>query len=230
MLHQIIDAGHSTAVPATLNSADRERQMVLNIADLNSMIREYEAIQAARSAFEGFLGGGLPKGSPILQGDDHLYELGANLEEKICAAQCLSSAAAIVKARFAVKWLNPDTDGDRLGPIMRSIAALSVDEDAAGRVMLSSRPEGLLEAINSYRAGLSDFNANAPQDDEGANAYAERSYIPPMQVLEEWRCAPETKEAALAALTLARDECDRGEGPIVTAMIDAALAYFEVAT
>ena len=45
----------------------------------------------------------------------------------------------------------------------------------------------LLDAIQAFRAGLADYSANAPDDNDEADAYVEMSYGPPMEVLEEWR-------------------------------------------
>lgn len=99
----------------------------------------------------------------------------------------------------------------------------------AGSSAEQVRPgEPLLEAIRAYRAGMADFNSSAPEDDESANAYADRSYLPPMVVLEEWSTAAETKEGALAALALALDANDGGEAQMVGPMIEAALMYFKV--
>lgn len=88
----------------------------------------------------------------------------------------------------------------------------------------------LLRAIRAYRAGLADFQGNAPDDDDAANAYADKTYCPPMLELECWRSPAETKESAVAALELARDAHNEGDRSLVGPMISAALLYFGAAS
>ena len=85
----------------------------------------------------------------------------------------------------------------------------------------------ILTAIARYRAGLKDYDANAPQDDAGAKAYIHVSYAPPMRVLEAWTEPAVSVDGAVEALRLARDENETGDSDIVGAMLSAALAYFE---
>lgn len=90
-----------------------------------------------------------------------------------------------------------------------------------------SDSDPLMRAIKAYRAGLADFRDNAPDDDDEASAYADRTYCPPMIQLEQWSSPAITKEAALAALALAREAHSEGDRSLVAPMISAALVYFE---
>ncbi|MDL2401587.1 hypothetical protein [Rhizobium mayense] len=86
----------------------------------------------------------------------------------------------------------------------------------------------LLDAINAYWAGIDDFNLNAPEDDDGANAYAGVSYGPPMRVLEEWNEPARTLEGALTALKIAlRDSKGVHGSDAAEKMILAAIGYLE---
>ncbi|TBD15701.1 hypothetical protein ELH24_09240 [Rhizobium ruizarguesonis] len=86
----------------------------------------------------------------------------------------------------------------------------------------------LLDAVNAYRAGLADYNDNAPMDtDAAADAYAQISWMPPFKALESWTTPATTREGAMAALRLAVDEDENGESPLIGTMMRAALAYLE---
>jgi hypothetical protein len=86
----------------------------------------------------------------------------------------------------------------------------------------------LLVAIENFRAGLKDYNDNAPlHTDEAANAYAAVSYREPLRVIEEWKQPAITREAAIAALKLAIDADNDGDYALVGPLVMAALGYFE---
>ncbi|WP_192178826.1 hypothetical protein [Mesorhizobium amorphae] len=86
----------------------------------------------------------------------------------------------------------------------------------------------LLDAINAYRAGLADFNAYSPEDDDAADAYADQSYGPPMTALGEWEAPATTRAGAMEALRLIAEENSLFVGsPLVEPLLAAALAYFE---
>jgi hypothetical protein len=93
-------------------------------------------------------------------------------------------------------------------------------------VMIEDR-DPLLGMIAAYRVGLADFQANAPEDDAGANAYAEISYGLPMANLENWNRGATTLKSAIAAVSLARDANRDGDRRLVGAMLFAALVYFQ---
>ncbi len=90
------------------------------------------------------------------------------------------------------------------------------------------KSDPLVTAINAYLAGLDDFNANAPLDDNGANAYAGQSYSPRIQVLNEWDQPATSLQGAILALQIAnRDSggvygCEAAER-----MVNAAIGYLE---
>ena len=86
----------------------------------------------------------------------------------------------------------------------------------------------IVDAIQAYRDGLADFNANAPMDDHGANVYAEESYLRPMNNSAGWSQPAVTKRGAIEAIRLANAELQDFDAPAtVVAMVWAALAYFE---
>lgn len=82
----------------------------------------------------------------------------------------------------------------------------------------------LLDAIAAYRAGMKDYDLNAPHDNDAADAYADISYRPPMRKLDEWSQPARTMQGAIEALRLIAEE------PLCTfteSMIAAALGYFD---
>lgn len=86
----------------------------------------------------------------------------------------------------------------------------------------------IVNAVAAYRAGLADFNANAPEDDNGANAYAEVSWKPPMDALVRWQHPADTRAGAIVALKFALSEMEEFEDPrTAPPMIRAALAYLD---
>lgn len=82
----------------------------------------------------------------------------------------------------------------------------------------------LLDAIAAYRAGMKDYDLNAPHDNDAADAYADISYGPPMRVLDEWSQPARTLQGAIEAQRLLAEEphCTFTES-----MISAALGYFD---
>lgn len=85
----------------------------------------------------------------------------------------------------------------------------------------------IIVAISNFKAGFADYNANAPQDDLEAAAYADRSYRPPRRVIERWSQPARTRDGAIAALRLARDASNDDDHALVAPMVGAALSYFE---
>ncbi|MDE4620631.1 hypothetical protein [Sinorhizobium meliloti] len=82
----------------------------------------------------------------------------------------------------------------------------------------------LLAAIKAYRDGMAAYNA-APADDEET---VERTYGAPLDVLMDWEEPAQTREGAMAALRLAlQEEREFKAAPLATAMLQAALDYFE---
>ncbi|WIJ26583.1 hypothetical protein [Devosia sp. RR2S18] len=86
----------------------------------------------------------------------------------------------------------------------------------------------IIDAIRAYEAGMRDYRDNAPDDEEGAAAYVEKSYGPALRVLETWDKPAVTRFGAMAALRLAVEEAAKFAGSdSLDAMLAAALAYLE---
>lgn len=82
----------------------------------------------------------------------------------------------------------------------------------------------LLEAIDAYLAGLDDFNKNAPELDW--EAYADRSFEPPLKVLSRWTQPAWTRQGALKALQIAMDDAHGVYGSeAAERMVKAAIGY-----
>lgn len=88
-------------------------------------------------------------------------------------------------------------------------------------------PDPLSETIAAYYAGLVDFDANAPGDDAGADAYAAISYAPHMDRLMTWVEPARTRQSAVEALRLVVSSLALGEDYVAAPMAAAALAFFE---
>ena len=109
-----------------------------------------------------------------------------------------------------------------------SIPAIGGATAALAVAAISQPADPLLDAIHAYRAGLADYNANAPDDNDLADAYVDLSYGPPLEVLDEWEEPATTRRGAIEALKLAIEENETFPlssvgGPLLA----AALAYFE---
>lgn len=91
----------------------------------------------------------------------------------------------------------------------------------------ASTPDPLGETIAAYYAGLDDFNANAPGDNDGADAYAADSYGPPMNQLMAWVEPAKSRQSAIAALRLVVSSLVVGDDYVAAPMAQAALRYFE---
>lgn len=86
----------------------------------------------------------------------------------------------------------------------------------------------ILTAIEDLRAGMADYNANAPVDnDAAADAYAEKTYRPARRSLAAWDGPALTFAGAFAALKMAKDADESDDSEIVTVMLNAAIGYFE---
>ncbi|WP_051447600.1 hypothetical protein [Rhizobium leguminosarum] len=85
----------------------------------------------------------------------------------------------------------------------------------------------LLEAIVRYRHGMSEFAANAPNDRDLSDAFAEKSYRPAREALVSWDKPAATFVGAVSALKMAKDADKNDDADLVSAMVNAALGYFE---
>jgi len=89
-------------------------------------------------------------------------------------------------------------------------------------------PDPLLDTINAFLAGLADFEANAPLDDDAANAYADISYGPPLAKLNQWTEPAKTRAGALKALEIAVEDSGGVHGcEAAERMIKAAIGYLK---
>ena len=104
-----------------------------------------------------------------------------------------------------------------LGGLSATAALAAVPRAHAGA---EEGHDPLVDAVRAYRAGLADFNAKAPGDDE-TDAYAEVSYGRPMKLLEEWEEPAKTHRGALEALRLIAEP--DGDGEIVMRSDDRSM-------
>ncbi|MBB2821309.1 UNVERIFIED_ORG: hypothetical protein GGD59_004581 [Rhizobium esperanzae] len=112
--------------------------------------------------------------------------------------------------------------------LIAASAAVAVGVAAVAPVAAhAAAADPLLDAVAAFRSGMADYNANAPQDDAGANAYCLISWMPPHAVLANWTAPATTRAGAMAALRLAVDEDEVGDSPLVGPMMRAALAFLE---
>ena len=97
---------------------------------------------------------------------------------------------------------------------------------AAGEAM--PKDNSLLATITAYRIALADYRDNAPDDDHGANAYAEAGYIPLEKMLADWSAPIEDAATAIEAIRLASADGDGCRGcPAEARMMNLAMAYFD---
>lgn len=97
---------------------------------------------------------------------------------------------------------------------------------AAGEAMPND--ETLLTAITAFRDALEDYRKNAPDDDDGANAYAEAGYIKLEKALAGWSDPITDATTAVEAIRLASADADGCHGcPAAERMMSLALAYFD---
>lgn len=67
----------------------------------------------------------------------------------------------------------------------------------------------LMDTIQHYYAGMADFDAQIyGHDNEKADAYAAKSWMPPFRKLEAWDAPAKSHTEALEALRLARKEAE----------------------
>lgn len=112
--------------------------------------------------------------------------------------------------------------------IDRRMAIIGLATGAATGMVIFDAIDPVVEAVQAYRAGMDDYNANAPVEDELANAYAAQTYEPPMRVLMAWDQPATTKEGALAAIEMALEErAQQEESPVETAMLRAVHGFLK---
>jgi len=90
------------------------------------------------------------------------------------------------------------------------------------------RLDPLLETIREYQDGLSDWIRNSPDDNDGAMAFSDVTYGPPLARLQQWNQPATTKEGAIAALKLAIDDDNGVRGmEAEDRLMKAVLGYLE---
>jgi hypothetical protein len=86
--------------------------------------------------------------------------------------------------------------------------------------------ENLTLLIAAYKAGLAEFNANAPADDGKAfDAYADATFRPPLDAIRSFEGAADNDAEASLALETALIEMDNGDYETAEPMIRAAALY-----
>jgi hypothetical protein len=125
----------------------------------------------------------------------------------------------------------PDVNRRRLllGLASASAVAATAPIPQADATPLPATPyDPLIAHIADFRSGVADYNANAPEDDDEADAYADVTYGPPLKILSEWEAPAMSLASAIEALRLAASESEDFAGsPVGRAMLRAALGYFE---
>lgn len=79
-----------------------------------------------------------------------------------------------------------------------------------------------------YWKGIRKFEARSFDDCDESAAYADATYVPPMEVLRAWQQPAISREGAIAALRLVvKEEDDFWANDVHGAMVKAALGYLE---
>ena len=95
----------------------------------------------------------------------------------------------------------------------------------------SHEPDPIIAALQAYSDGNKAFTAIPSADHDkhgGEEAVVEKTYGPPMRVVDAWDKPCTSREGAIAALRHALEECDSFScSDSLTAMTRAALAYLE---
>jgi hypothetical protein len=88
--------------------------------------------------------------------------------------------------------------------------------------------DAILKAISAYQLAIADYEANCPSDNDGADAYAEISYVPAMKAIEGWEGPASTRAGAVAALEMAMEELSNfASSDMVPPLVSAALGYLK---
>lgn len=86
----------------------------------------------------------------------------------------------------------------------------------------------LVDLIAEYRRQMVDYDINCPDDSEGADAYAEVTFLPPMRRIENWSEPARTAQGAREALRLALQESENFMSSDMTPpLLRSALAYLD---
>lgn len=106
-------------------------------------------------------------------------------------------------------------------PEMKSTFSVSYDPGGTS--------DPLVDLIDAYRKGMTDYCQNAPEDAHLAAAYAEDTYKGPRTALQTWSDPAKTLYGAVYALRMAQEADQNDDAEVVSAMLKASLGYFEAA-
>jgi len=84
----------------------------------------------------------------------------------------------------------------------------------------------MLDLIQRYRAAITYFNANAPEDDDASDALADVTYSPLYDQIIDNPPAITTDRGAVEALRAVLSECT-GRDPFDQSLLTAALKFFD---
>jgi hypothetical protein len=132
------------------------------------------------------------------------------------------------RAKIAASASMPVTRRGAVAFVASGVFACVPGAATSDTLVADATHDPLLDAINAYHTAMADYNANAPDDDEGADAYADATFVPAMDVIEAWDQPARTKQGAIEALRFAISETTMFEASsMVKPVLIAALAYFE---
>lgn len=113
------------------------------------------------------------------------------------------------------------------GSLVEQLEGIHMELDSSDEDTTSPDGDQLIQTIQAYEAGMRDYIENAARvfpDNE--SAYADQSYRPPMEQLDNWSTPAANRHSAIAALKLVLNESvEHGSSPLIAPMIDAVIGY-----
>lgn len=88
-------------------------------------------------------------------------------------------------------------------------------------------PSTLTDLIYAYRVALSDYTDHAPDEEDAAKDFAERSYRSPRNMLIAWDSPAATFAEATSAIKMAFEADLNDDAELVGSMVRAAHRYFD---
>ena len=86
----------------------------------------------------------------------------------------------------------------------------------------------LLSAIDAFKQGMAAYDVHPGAGTDVDDAVAGQTYGPALRTLQQWSTPAVTRAGAMAALELAGQDLEHSlDGALVTAMVRAALGYFQ---
>ena len=197
---------------------------------LDNKMRELEEIEGRRAAIR------LERGLDVLleevdAADDAEY----NAWKALVMAKPMDADEAAVRARYMLSLSEEPSDGEhRLCYWIEEFLSSFLPEAEDAEVALApAYPDPLLTAIEDFQSGLTAYNESPVTSTvhvttKDLEQVVEVTFGPHLSALEAWEHPAATREGALAALRLAKKECEAfASSEVVPAMVGAALAYFE---